>query len=143
MLQKTSATKNLVIASIVAALAMSVSPAVMAAHLQCSKIPAVKKLPYYKGRAKLIAAGWQPTTILSKEDIENNIIEATGDGAELWKHGYHEVYYCAPSGLEPCSFYFKNEAGQYLDVDTTGENDGEDKPDMPITSVQCVAKPQD
>jgi hypothetical protein len=82
-----------------------------------ARIPAIKRLDYYKARKKLFAAGWKP--LRTKSSTSPDISE--GNGPLFWGRGYTEIEACSGTGMGYCSFLFKDVYGNRLRVTTEGE----------------------
>lgn len=70
---------------------------------------------YSRARAVIIGSGWDP--IPNPDPVSLSFVTRN----MYHERGYIEVDTCAPTGSAPCNFYFSNAEGQYLKVQTDGE----------------------
>ena len=75
-------------------------------------------MPYHEARNIILQNGWNPVPgNMSDENI--------GIPAIMFRNlGYIEVVDCTSAGVSYCAFYFQNKNGEYLKIETKGEDDG-------------------
>ncbi|WP_432722671.1 hypothetical protein R0381_001539 [Jeongeupia wiesaeckerbachi] len=105
---------------------------------QHATLPAISKLTYHKARKALLSAGWQPLQTKSFKEAKADPDFEYGNGQQFWTKGYVEIESCAPTGLAPCAFLFKDEYGNRLRVTTAGEEYPEEKAYAQVTGAQFV-----
>jgi hypothetical protein len=71
-------------------------------------------VPYKTERDRLLKEGWRPVA---------QIEECSSSCQEWRKAGWIETESCAPTGVVPCIFVFRNQNGNLLKVYTEGEGD--------------------
>ena len=69
---------------------------------------------YEDARKTILDHGWQPFENMKPDDL-------VFSSKDMYDKGYVEVDVCAPTGVMPCKFFFKNEDGGYLQILTQGE----------------------
>ena len=76
-------------------------------------------MPYHEARKIILKSGWNPV-------LGNTSEENIGIPAMIFrdKYDYIEVDDCTSTGIGYCTFYFQNEKGEYLRIETQGEDDG-------------------
>ena len=85
------------------------------------RLPPISNLLFSEARELLLRQGWfpisSPVNPTGNEDIQS------GNGPYFVEKGYREVTSCSGSGLAPCRFAYRSEAGQILHLVTVGEDE--------------------
>lgn len=85
------------------------------------RLPPVSDLLFSEARELLLRQGWFP--ISSPANPMGNDGLQYGNGPYFIEKGYREVIDCSGSGLAPCRFAYRSEAGQILHLVTVGEDE--------------------
>ena len=83
------------------------------------RLPPVSNLLFSEARELLLRQGWFPLN--SPINPTGNEELLSGNGPYFVELGYREMLACSGTGLAPCKFAYRSEAGQYLTVITVGE----------------------
>jgi len=92
------------------------------AHAPHSPLPQMQGMTYHDARKQLIELGWQPRARHWSHARHPDVIAA----AEMWKCGYWEVINAWGTGLGRITFAFHDVYGNFLTVQTEGEESPED-----------------
>lgn len=84
------------------------------------RLPPISDLLFSEARELLLRQGWFPISSPANPTGNPNLM--SGNGPYFVEKGYREVVNCSGSGLAPCEFAYRSEAGQKLIVVTVGED---------------------
>lgn len=85
------------------------------------RIPPVSDLLFSEARQLLLRQGWFPINSPVNPTANEDLM--SGNGPYFVEKGYREVIACSGTGLAPCKFAYRSEAGQVLNLVTTGEGE--------------------
>lgn len=85
------------------------------------RLPPISNLLFSEARELLLRQGWFP--ISSPVNPTGNTELHSGNGPYFVEKGYREVLSCSGTGLAPCRFAYRSEAGQILHLITVGEDE--------------------
>jgi hypothetical protein len=86
-----------------------------------TRIPPVSGLLFSEARELLLRQGWFPINNPANPTANEDLM--SGNGPYFVEKGYREVIACSGTGLAPCKFAYRSEAGQILSLVTTGEGE--------------------
>jgi hypothetical protein len=84
-----------------------------------SPLPPMMGMTYHEARRRLIENGWQPRMRHWSHGSHYEVVAA----AELWKRGYREIINAWGTGEGQITFAFHDVYGNFLTVQTHGEED--------------------
>lgn len=93
----------------------------LAATPERVRIPPISGLLFSEARELLLRQGWFPINSPVNPTANEDLM--SGNGPYFVEKGYREVIACSGSGLAPCKFAYRSEAGQILSLVTTGEGE--------------------
>ena len=96
------------------------------------RIPPVSGLLFSEARELLLRQGWFPINSPVNPTADEDLM--SGNGPFFVAKGYREVMSCSGTGMAPCKFAYRSEAGQVLYLVTVGEDENARVNDLWIDS---------